>query len=76
MNAVLLTVMVSLALVALFAAFFVYQRRTALHSCAERDSLLPLQDEDRVVDAGKRGGLVGQDRGLRRPTPQAQPPSR
>lgn len=49
MNVILLTVFVGLILVGLAVSFFAYTRRTAESSSPERDSLMPLEDEQ-VVD--------------------------
>lgn len=64
MNVILLTVFIGLILVGFFVAFFLNQRRNAVYSSPERDSLLPLEEEgvvpaDRANDttlADPRGG--------------------
>lgn len=45
MNVILLTVFIGLILVGFFVAFFLNQRRHAVASSPERDSLLPLEEE-------------------------------
>jgi hypothetical protein len=45
MNVILLTVFIGLVLVGFFVAFFLNQRRHAVASSPERDSLLPLEEE-------------------------------
>lgn len=49
MNVILLTGFVGLALVALAVSFFFYTRRSSRDSCPEYDSLLPLEEDERVV---------------------------
>ena len=46
MNVILLTIFIGLILVGFFVAFFLNQRRHDVYSSPERDSLLPLEDED------------------------------
>ncbi len=62
MNVILLTVFIGLILVGFFVAFFLNQRRDALTSSPERDSLLPLEEEDFTPAIG-RGKNSEQPRG-------------
>ena len=50
MNVILLTVFIGLILVGFFVAFFLHQRRNAVYSSPERDSLLPLEEEGVAPD--------------------------
>lgn len=53
MNAILLTVFIGFVLVNLFVVLFLRYRKDAPLSSAERDSLLPLEEES-CRPAGKR----------------------
>jgi hypothetical protein len=53
-NAILLTVFVGFLLVSLFIVLFLRFRRDAETSCAERDSLLPLEAETPRLARKKR----------------------
>ncbi len=54
MNVVLLTSFVGLILVAMAIAFFFYTRSCSDGSSPERESLLPLEDEQHVVHGAKK----------------------
>lgn len=45
MNVILLTAFIGLILVGLAVSFFVFTRKSAATSSPERDSLMPLEDE-------------------------------
>ncbi|MEZ5275408.1 MAG: hypothetical protein R3F07_03390 [Opitutaceae bacterium] len=59
MNVILLTVFIGLILVGFFVAFFLNQRRHSVYSSPERDSLLPLEDEDFVSETRPSGPPLG-----------------
>ena len=54
MEVLSLTIFISLLLAALFSFLFLLQRRQRRFNCLERESLMPLAEEGRVIDGGRR----------------------
>lgn len=55
MNVIFLTVFVGLILVGLALTFYAFTRRSSARSSPERDSLMPLQDEQVVTHRSGEG---------------------
>ena len=54
MNVLLLTVFVGLIFAALFIVLFLYQQSHRRYQSSERESLMPLEDDDGILPARPR----------------------